>query len=319
MAEAWIRFICLGMMCAALWHPAAQAETPLHFTSAEIRVVQGHGYAPPPYEAKEDNLPGSWKAVTLPHALTRQLVPDTDGGSASGSATVVTWYRLHVPVLAASVSPRYLYIPRWKTDGQIAVYGDNRLLYQSHSSVFWNGWNIPIWIELDETVDRVLPRIILIRIESPLDSGGGISSVWLGEGDGLSWRYRARYLMQVQLPYASSAAFFAVGVFSLFVWFRLRKETEYLLFFCISVVSFLRTLHFHVGESKLPISDEWFTWLTINSLYWMVLIVHYFLNYLHGWPSPWLNRIVSGITIGIGIMTLPIFAVFLNVDRKSVV
>jgi signal transduction histidine kinase len=144
-----------------------------------------------------------------------------------------------------------------------------------------------------------------------------MSSVWLGESDSLSWRYRLRYFIQVQLPSASSAAFLAVGLFSLFVWFSLRAEAEYLLFFCISVASFLRTLHFHVGESKLVISDAWFTWVTINSLYWMVLITHFFLNYLHRRPFSWLDRTVGGITIGIALLTLPGFTEFFSAYALS--
>ncbi|WP_210731986.1 ATP-binding protein [Hydrogenophaga sp. PAMC20947] len=159
--------------------------------------------------------------------------------------------------------------------------------------------------------------MILLRVESPRDSGGGISSVWLGDSDSLNWRYRLRYFIQVQLPSASSAAFLAVGLFSLFVWFRLRAETEYLLFFCISVASFLRTLHFYVGEDKLAISDAWFTWVTINSLYWMLLTTHLFLNYLHRRPLIWLTPTVSGITLGIGVLTLPVFAEFFNAYALS--
>ncbi len=312
MTETLLRLLRLGLMCVALWHPAVQAEPPLHFTTAEILLIQGHGYALPPYEAKAMDLPGTWQTVALPHAVLRQLVPGAATGDALGPPTVVTWYRLSVPLLAPSVNPRYLYIPRWKTDGQLAVYGDSRLLYQSHANIFWNGWNIPLWIALDETAESIAPSVILLRVESPRNTGGGMSSVWMGDSDSLSWRYRLRYFIQVQLPSASSAAFLAVGLFSLFVWFRLRAETEYLLFFCISVASFLRTLHFHVGESKLAISDAWFTWVTINSLYWMVLIAHFFLNYLHRRPFSWLDRTVGGITIGIGILTLPVFTGFLS-------
>lgn len=310
MNEAWVRRICLGVLCAVLWHSKVQAQ-PLHITTADTLAVSGHGYTAPPYEADEVNIPGAWRPVGLPHALTRQLIRSTDEDGTFGPPTVVTWYRMQVPPMTTPVNPQYLYIPRWKTDGQIAVYGGSRLLYQSHSSVFWNGWNIPLWITLDKLSDAGLPHTILIRIESPRSSGGGISSVWLGSSDDLSWRYRIRYLMQVQLPYMSSAAFLAVGLFSLFVWLKLRRETEYLLFFYISLASFIRTMHFYVGETELSISDEWFSWLTINSLYWMLILVHFFLNYLHRRPSPWLNRLVSVITLGIGMITLPVFSEFL--------
>lgn len=306
MADAWGRVTWLLVLCGALWHPALQAETPLHITAAEALVIQGHGYAPPPYEVNPADLQGSWQAVTLPHALTRQLMPDSGQDQAAGVPTVVTWYRLQVPVLATPANPRYLYIPRWKTDGQIAVYGDRRLLYQSHANIFWNGWNIPLWIALDETADAVAPRVFLLRIERPRASGGGISSAWLGEGERLSWRYHVRYLLQVQLPYMSSAAFLTAGVFSLMLWFRRRSEALYVLFFCVSLTSFLRTLHYHVGENRLQLSDEWFSWVTINSLFWLIASVHFFLNYLHRRPSAWLNRSVSGIAVGLSLITLPV-------------
>ena len=277
----------------------------MHITAADIMVVAGHGYSAPPYEVDISQLQGQWDKVTLPHALKRQLTSLTNTGQASGPATVVTWYRMQAPVLPAAATPHYLYIPRWKTDGQIAVYGDHRLLYQSHQNIYWNGWNIPLWIALDGTALATTPRTILLRIERPSTSGGGISSLWLGTADNLSWRYRVRYLLQVQLPYTSSAAFLAVGLFSFFVWLRLRSETIYLLFFSISVASFLRTLHYYVGESRLPISDEWFSWITINSIFWMVLVTHFFLNHLHRRPLRWLNRTVVAVTVCIGLLTLP--------------
>ena len=296
------------MVWSTIWLGQARAETPAHITSAELMVVAGHGYSAPPYEVDPSRLQGAWDNVTLPHALVRQLTPLVNQDERLGRATVVTWYRMRVPALPATAAPRYLYIPRWKTDGQVAIYGDRRLLYQSHQNLYWNGWNIPLWIALDSTAGATAPRTILLRIERPATSGGGVSSLWVGTDSSLNWRYRLRYLVQVQLPYTSSAAFLAVGLFSLFVWLRLRGETIYLLFFAVSVASFLRTLHYHVGESRLPVSDEWFSWITINAIYWMVLIMHFFLNYLHGRPLRWLDRTVGAATACIGMLTLPWFS-----------
>ncbi|MBV7537518.1 sensor histidine kinase [Duganella sp. sic0402] len=290
--------------CLLLWCAPARADEPLHITQAEVLEIAGHGYSKPPGQIDAAQLPGAWRPLTLPHALPRKLTPLTQHYP-EGPPTVVSWYRVQLPALPASDAPRSLYIPRWKTDGQIAIYGDQRLLYQSHQSTYWNGWNIPLWIALEGTAGEQLPRTILLRIESPADSGGGISSMWIGTDDNLNWRYRTRYLVQVQLPYASSAAFLAVGLFSFFVWLRLRNESVYLLFFAISLAAFLRTLHYHVGESRLPISDGWFSWITINAAFWMVAITHFFLNYLHQRPLRWLHTTVLAVTIAIGILTLP--------------
>ncbi|MET3108972.1 signal transduction histidine kinase [Oxalobacteraceae bacterium GrIS 2.11] len=290
-----------------LWLPAAHADTPLHFNAAQIWSMPSYGYAPPPYSIHPEELSGPWQPVTLPYALQPALIPANPAGHAGEKPTVVTWYRLQIPVLSPATGPRYLYIPRWKTDGQIAVYGDSRLLYQSHSSIAWNGWNTPLWIALDETEGALPPRLINIRIVRPASSGGGISSVWLGSQESLSWRYHARYLLQNMLPAMSSAAFLAVGLFSLFVWLKQRDEWFYGLFFLVSVTSYLRNLHFYLGTERLPISDEWFSWVTVNSLFWLVALVHVFITCLHDRGQRWLNRLVTGIVLVVGIATLPVF------------
>ncbi len=301
------RFVWLLVLCAALWHSTVRASEPLHFTSAEILSIDGYGYTPPAYSLNPAELHGEWRTVTLPHALSPQRLTANRTDDALGQQTVVAWYRLQIPALEPTTQPRYLYIPRWKTDGQIAVYGDSRLLYQSHADMLWNGWNIPLWIALDETADAVAPRVILVRIESPRGAGGGISSLWLGEEKTLSWRYQLREVLQVQLPLMSSAAFLAVGVFALFVWFRQRTQSLYLLFFVVSLTSYLRSMHYYLGANRLLISEAWFSWLTVNSLFWMIATVHFFLTYLHRRPSPWLNRTVATITLVISSITLPVF------------
>jgi len=315
--KRWTCTLLLLFLHGLLGFSNAQAAAPLHLTTAEVSSTPGYGYSAPPYEANDALLPDHWTSVVLPHASTRPLVGTTEPDDPSRAPTVTIWYRLHVPALASTQQLHYLYIPRWKTDGQLAVYGDGRLLYMSQGDVHWNGWNIPLWIPLDATTDAHTPSEILLRIERPRYSGGGISSVWLEESDSLNWRYRIRYLLQVQLPYTSSAAFLAVGLFSFFVWARLRKERTYLLFFFISVSSFLRTLHYHVGESKLPISEEWFSWLTINSLFWTVLATHFFLNYLHRRPRAWLNYSVSLVTAVVGFITYPAFSSIMDAYTQA--
>jgi signal transduction histidine kinase len=314
-----------ALLLAALWAlwalacaQPARADQPLHLTAAELVAVDGHGFSPPPYTLDTAALPGPWTPVALPHALPPQLVPP--GDDALGPQTVVTWYRAQLPASAFSPSPgpRYLYVPRWKTDGQIAVYGDGRLLYQSHSNLLWNGSNHPMWIALDETAGAAPVHTIVLRIERRRASGGGISSLWLGGESDIGWRYRLRDALQIQLPLMTSAAFLAVGMFALSVWLRQRRNSGgaspeggaslYLLFFIISVVSYIRCLHYYVGLHRLPVSDEWFGWLTVNSLFWLIAAAHFFLVRLHHRPQPWLSRSVLLLTAAVGVLTLPVFA-----------
>ncbi|MGS0742311.1 ATP-binding protein [Glaciimonas sp. GG7] len=276
----------------------------MHITEADMMIIPGQGYAAAPATLDPSKLPGVWESVELPHALPRQLLP-VSSDDAALPATETVWYRLNMPPMAATLRQDYIYIPRLKTDGNITIYTDHLLLYQTHTNLFWNGWNIPTWLPLHETVDSSMPRHIYVRIVRPRDAGGGISSVWFGPEETIGWRYRMRYLMQVQLPFAGSSAFLAVGLFALLVWIKLRSQYSYLLLFCISVASFLRSMHYYVGEYKLPISDDWFSWLTINSAYWMMLLTHFFLNYIHRRPVVLMNYFLSGLTIFMCILTSP--------------
>lgn len=300
------------MFCLPLLTGLTSAQAALHLTTAELLSTPSQGFSAPPYQVDERALSGQWQPVELPHALPRELGLSEESHDAQTTPTVVNWYRLHVPAQVSGSDLRTLYLPRWKTDGQLAVYVDGRLLYMSSGNLYWNGWNIPLLIPLEATRNAQAPSVLLLRIERPRFSGGGISSVWIEGGDSLNWRYRIRYLLQVGLPYAGSTAFLAIGMFSFFVWCWLRIETSYLLFFFISVASFIRTLHYYVGENKLPISEEWFTWLTINSLLWMILVTHLFLNYLHWRPQRWLNLTVYLSIFAVGVFTLPALSGFLN-------
>jgi len=297
----FIRALQTLFLSTILWHTVAHAGEPVHFTSAGLLSIEGNGYSTPPHSLDTTLLHGAWQTVRLPHTVSPQPIQSSRQDDKASPPTIVDWYRVEAPE-PASV-PRSLYIPRWKSDGQLTVYEGNRLIYQSHASRQWNGWNIPLLIPLDETANR--PEIILLRVERPRMASSGISTLWLGEDNTLAWRYWLRNVLQVQLPFMSSAAFLAVGLFSLFVWFKQRSQLLYMLFFCVSLTAYLRNMHFYLGREPLPIPDDWFSWLTVNSLFWMTVIVLFFLNFLHRHPSRWLNRSVISLTLLTGIITLP--------------
>lgn len=318
LATQWRYAVLLATALQLIGIPVqAAAEPPLHITTAHMLSIAGHGYSAPPRDINEQQLPDTWQPVALPHALTRQLIPASALHEPTQVATTETWYRLQLPVSGAEPQLQYLYIPRWKTDGTLAIYADGKLIYLSNAGVYWNGWNIPLNIPLNATANAPRPSVILLRMQRPSDSGGGISSVWVQDNSNLNWRYRLRYLLQIQLPYTSSVIFLVVGLFSIFVWCRLRHEYSYLLFFLISIASFIRTLHYYVGENHLPIPESWFSWLTINSLFWMVLVTHFFLCSLHRRSKGWLSAVVTAVTIGAGIMTLPLLSDLLNAYALS--
>ena len=274
----------------------------LHVRHAELLSVSGSGYSAPPRRAEEAGLPSDgWKTVGLPHTADRELVPTSMGGV----RTVTDWYLIDLTQLAPSAQQRFLYLPRWKTLGHIAVYGDGVLLYQSHGSPVHNGYNHPLLMPLNATANAMSPASVLIRVDRLRSSGSGFSTVWVGDHDSLNWRYQARQLLQVQLPFMGSAAFLAVGAFAFAVWLGRRRGSLYLLFFAISAMAFLRTLHYYVSGEHLPVSDEWFEWITVASLLWLIVLIHLFLQRLHQQPSAWLTRSSVALATAISIATLP--------------
>jgi signal transduction histidine kinase len=271
------------------------------------RLVQHDttGYQPPP-ATSEGVAPrgGAGSAVRLPHAPAPVWLPSTDP-SPQRIATQVSWYGLEVPALPDDGEQLYVYIPRWKSDGSLAVYADRALVYQSHANPQWNGSNQPIWIALPRTTSSHPPRTLDLRLQHVRGIGGAFSSVWIGTHRQLAPRHDLRDFFQVRLPAFSAASFLATGVFALFVWFSRRGEPIYLLFFLMSVVCFLRMLHTFVGLEPLIVSDAWFGWITVNSLYWMMIVLHLFAAQLHGVRQPRLTLAIVVNGAGWTLATLP--------------
>ena len=306
----WIAALCLALPLAALslvqGAHAADAAPPsdgaVHITRAELLSVPGTGYSAPPQRIEDARLPNDgWQEVDLPHTAGRELVPTSLGGV----RTLTDWYRIDLSGQLPSKQPRLLYLPRWKTLGHIAVYGDGVLLYQSHGSPIHNGYNHPLLLPLNATDGAFSPTSVLIRVDRLRSSGSGFSTVWVGDEASLNWRYQIRELLQVQVPAMGSAAFLAVGVFAFAVYLGKRRESLYLLFFAISALAFLRTLHYYAGGNYFPVSDELFEWMTVASLLWLIIAIHLFLERLHQQPSPWLTRLSVTLAVAGSIATLP--------------
>ncbi|MDO9404292.1 MAG: ATP-binding protein [Polaromonas sp.] len=275
----------------------------IHIRSAQLLSVPGNGYTEPPLRADEQALAGSWRTVALPNIAERELVVTPD----ARIRTVTDWYRIDLGALQPTTAARHLYLPRWKTIGQLAVYGDGRLLYSSHGSMAHNGYNHPLLLQLNAAADERPPAVVMLRIDRLQGGGSALSTVWAGSEKPLVWRYQVRQVLQTQLPFVLSAAFLTVGIFALAVWVRLRRDSLYLLFFVISAVAFIRTLHYHVGGSYLPINDEWFEWISIASLMWLMVLSHCFMERLHENPMRGLTPTLLVVTALVNVMTMPGF------------
>ncbi|RZJ21078.1 MAG: sensor histidine kinase [Haliea sp.] len=295
----------LVLACAAAGCASDTDGTAAHLVQAQLLSVAGSGFTPPPAQVADAALPASgWQGIGLPYVARRDIRALSGAGR-----TLTDWYRLDLSGLPASAEtsaePVHLYIPRWKTIGQLAIYGDGALLYQSEGSVVHNGYNHPLLLRLNGAAGMPAPATVLLRIDRLQASGSALSTVWVGTAQQLVWRYQVRAFLQNQLPFVGVSAFLALGLFSLAVWCKRRQESLYLLFFITSAAAFVRMQHYYIGGNLLPLSDAWMQWITVSSLMWLIVLVNSFMERVHKRPLRWLTPCLIGVTVTCNVLTLP--------------
>jgi len=252
----------------------AGSATSLHLTHAEWQDTDTRVTAAPPLSIDRSSLPPTWQAIVLPATLPVNPGPQTQTGDAGQTPLRTTWIRLTPDERNVAAGPLMLYGARIKTSGNVTLYANGRLVQRVQAQgELWNSLFTPLWVPLDQAVDGAPLQEILIRVEHAAETPVGLSSLWIGPAAALQGRYYLRQWLQRELPATLSAAFMAVGIFALFVWFRRRHETSYLLFFNLAAVSFVGHLHYYVS---LPIVSDWFAWLTANALFWLLMVIHLF-------------------------------------------
>lgn len=294
----WLLLLCL------LAAPAARAAV-THLDHAELMSTPAAQYQPPASTVDEAALAGPWHAVTLPDTSTAAAAP----APGRPGAMATTWYRIALDGVPDTPGPVALHLLRWQAAGQLAVYGDGRLLYRSSGSPAWNHFRHPaLLIPLRQTAEAPLPRTLLLRLDTYPGAAGAVTSLYAGPQAELYTRYAVREWLEYQFPFMASVAFLAVGLFSLGIWVVRRREPIYFLVFAIAACTVIRRWHFYAGLEQLAISDQWFGWLTYNALNWQVVALQYFARLLHGRDHRWFNRAVVGFAALMTLVTLPMAA-----------
>ncbi|WP_294772643.1 sensor histidine kinase [uncultured Rhodoferax sp.] len=278
--------------------PMEGAQAATHFEQAQrliLPAVAGGFRLPDKAQAA---LPAEgWQPVSLPDVG----LPRTPDEVGKGQVQTL-WYRF-VLSEAQRAQPQelYFYLPRWQTVGQVALYGDDRLIWRSHGDVVWNGFNQPVWVPLDPQDHAQRPRALLLRMDSMPGLGGGITSAWVGTEAELAGKYHLRLALQVHLLLATMVAFLALGLFSLAVWWRRRQESLYGLCFIASAFFVARCLHLVTPLDPALLSSAWFGWISVNAMSWLVATILLFnFRYCHR-RYPWLER---GIISSVALQTL---------------
>ncbi|MFA6203116.1 MAG: sensor histidine kinase [Gallionella sp.] len=308
-SSALLASYLLCSCCAAACADAGEEPRSVtHITSAEMLVTDGRLFSPPSSTIDAGTLIGSWTHIDLPHHFSGALVPAQIAatGTSAPAAMMTTWYRTSLEGLLQPNKNAHLYLVHWQTAGQLAVYGDGHLLYRSIGTPAWNAIKHPaLLVPLNQTAEAAPPKVILIRMDSLPGAGGAISSLYVGDTDALYSRYTVREWLENQLAFMCSAAFLAVGFFSLAVWIVRRHEPLYFLLFAISMLAALRRWYYFTGLEKLLISDQWFAWIAFNAVMWQIVALQFFMALLHQRRRPWLNRGLVWFAIITTPLTLP--------------
>jgi signal transduction histidine kinase len=291
--------LCAGLLAGG---PLLWAAPPVvHYTSAEMLREEAASFKPLAANVDAMALPGSWTKVELPLVIPKSVASGT-----GKPPLVTTWLRVRLDELQGGTGPTHFYLLRWLAAGQIAVYADGELRYRSTGSPVWNLFNHPaLLLPLNLTADSPPPQTLLIRLDSFPSPEAAISSFYAGDSASLVEMAAQRDWLAYQLPFMSSAAFLAVGFFSLAVWV-IRRHPASLLLFAIAILSAIRRWHFQLGPEKLFVSDAWFIWLTLNALMWQVLALHHFMQLLHGRVMRRLSWLMLGIAVVFSLITLPL-------------
>jgi len=274
----------------------------VHVEAAAWRTEPGAGWEPPASAPEALREAGGWSQVTLPHVRPRSLA---QGNASLEAPPDVAWYRLEIPpaLAAAPQQELFFYLPRWQTIGNVAVYMDGQLLHRTRGSRVWNSFNRPFWVPLDAARPG---SSVLLRVASQQGVGSAVTTAWMGAEGALQWRYRLRSFVQTDFVSQTSIAFLFIGLFSLAVWCVRRREPMYLLFFAWSVMHLLRSQHFVMGDHPPPLPDDWFGWITVNSLGWSMVAIYSFAFRVHRKRMPWVAVAIAALVLLCSLLTLPV-------------
>ncbi|MGH1559330.1 hypothetical protein ACRAWD_19950 [Caulobacter segnis] len=292
-SRAWIFWIAAAIVALALTL-AIQDRGGERITDATRTTFATVGYRPPPpLNPSVPDGPAGQAAVAAPPPLWAPSAAVEPPAHRDPGDLV----RAEGPAAKPDDGRQlYLYIPRWKSDGTLAIYALTAGRSTNHTPTLqWNGTNQPLWIALPRTTASRPPTRLDLRLQHVRGIGGAFSSVWIGDYGQLAPGYYVRDFFQVRLPAFSALAFLVTGVFALFVSVQPPGPSGiYLLYFLTSAACFLRMLHTFVGVEPLFISDAWFGWITVDSTFWMILTLHLFAAELHGARQPRLDQYDPG-------------------------
>lgn len=300
-----ISLLALGAGCASCTfiEPAEPPPGTIHLTAAALATTFPGDMQTLPDKILSALPALTWTPVTLPHALPRAVV--SGGTDPFKMESMTVWYRMEVPSAQVTTQLTDLYLPRWHTWGHLRIYANRQLIYSSMEEGIFAAFNDPLQARLPADIATAhRPLELLVRFDCVRATGGALSTVWVGPGTAMRSMFDKRRLLQNLVPQITSSVFLVLGLFALGLWARRRRETIQLLFFVLSVLFYIRNLHYYIPDPSIP--EEWFSWLQVNSVGWLDVVTYFFALRLFDLRHRIFERILLGAMIAASIVTLPL-------------
>ena len=238
----------------------------------------GSSHANLPDHLQPPDEVSAWRPVALPNVRGRSA-----GQSAPEDQRYeMRWYRLRfTPTHGLWPTQMALYLPRLvglaatvlvrSPDGWRPVF-DNQ-------AGTGEQWVRSLWVELPTELIEAgpgQPIDVVIAVPVLQDSFYSVSSAWLGAAADLEPKHQLRWALQIGVPQACGLMLLMLGLFSLALWVRRRKESVYLLFAGLALAWLLRNLHYYVDLPRNRPALDWFWWLTNASMSGVMLLTFMF-------------------------------------------
>lgn len=301
-----------GVVLALLTAAApAQDEAPeqlppvQQFTLAERQIVPLGPSLPDAGIVRPELSEPGWELVELPVATPRGAVTRFTGPREWS----MHWYHVRYTLPPSGASPPLALYAARVQGGPVEVHVNGRLL--SANRRHWGSqWNRPLYVPIPHDVVFTSPGIAIdvdVTVGVPLrrNMTHALSTLWVGPADEVRAMAERRTLLQVTGPQVTSLTILVLGLFSLGVWVRRRKEAAYLLFALVSAAWWLRNLHYHVDLPRGGVVHDWFWWFTNASMSWVMVLTYLFALRFHHRRYPVAEGLLIGFTVLSAVLTVP--------------
>jgi signal transduction histidine kinase len=299
-------WVCCATSLVALLTGCERAPASTEVRHAEY-AVQWFGAQEWPQTPASPPANLQWRNVDLPYVgeLDRGM------GRAGDRAFARVWLRTVDTPAADAKGPRALaYGAFLPTGSDATLYVDGARVAATDRNLS-NAWHRPVLFSLPYGVDAGRDaHVLALSFDCYVGLlGCAVPPLHVGPLGAVTDFWEWQMFVRIDAPRIGSASILIVGAFALLFWVRRRHEVVYALFFVASLLWTLRTLHYHL--SHYPEPQEWFWWVTVNSLTWLSVVVYLFAFRLHGERRKTAERVFIGAAALATLIAIP----YLNYDE----